>query len=153
MSLCLDANVFIDLLRSRDPMVRRQWAEALSSRKPVVTSVIVLHELESGLWSGTRRSVQAARVADLLRNVEVIDLTDQDVQVTGRLRSDLQRAGRSIGALDTLIAGQALARGWTIVTRNVRHFGRVEGLRIVDWAEGPEPLTTERIAQRVAEEA
>jgi tRNA(fMet)-specific endonuclease VapC len=32
-----------------------------------------------------------------------------------------------------LIAGQAKARGLTVVTNNVREFSRVAGLRVEDW--------------------
>jgi tRNA(fMet)-specific endonuclease VapC len=40
-----------------------------------------------------------------------------------------------IGPFDTLIAGQALARGMTLVTANMREFSRVEGLRLEDWTQ------------------
>ena len=34
---------------------------------------------------------------------------------------------------DLLIAGQALNRGWTMVSANLREYTRVENLRVVDW--------------------
>jgi len=41
--------------------------------------------------------------------------------------------GTPIGGYDVLIAGQARARGLTLVTRNLREFGRVAGLSVEDW--------------------
>jgi predicted nucleic acid-binding protein len=35
-----------------------------------------------------------------------------------------------------LIAGAAMSRGATLVTRNTRHFSEVEGLEIDDWLDG-----------------
>jgi len=35
--------------------------------------------------------------------------------------------------MDTLIAATALAHSATLVTRNVREFARVPGLKSVDW--------------------
>jgi tRNA(fMet)-specific endonuclease VapC len=32
-----------------------------------------------------------------------------------------------------LIAGQALSEGVTVVTDNVKHFNRIEGLKIANW--------------------
>ena len=32
-----------------------------------------------------------------------------------------------------LIAGQALSEGLTVVTDNVKHFNRIEGLKITNW--------------------
>ncbi len=86
---------------------------------------------------------------ETLIGLPVLDLTADDVETTGKVAGDLRACGRSIGDIDTLIAGQALARGWTVVTRNVRHFGRVEGLLLIDWSVGPDPLSGEMIASRV----
>jgi tRNA(fMet)-specific endonuclease VapC len=49
------------------------------------------------------------------------------------LRALLAKQGTPIGPYDTLIAGQALARGLVLVTHNVGEFGRVPGLRVEDW--------------------
>jgi tRNA(fMet)-specific endonuclease VapC len=59
---------------------------------------------------------------------------DEDAKAAGRVRAALERSGNSIGPYDLLIAGQALARGLTVVTANVSEFGRVPGLELVDWA-------------------
>lgn len=80
-----------------------------------------------------------------------VDFTPDDASASGRLRAVLKGKGTPIGDIDTLIAGQALARGWAVVTRNVRHFGRVEGLSLIDWSVGPDPLTDEAIASRVSQ--
>ena len=39
-----------------------------------------------------------------------------------------------MGPLDTLIAGQALARDLILVTANTQEFVRVEGLNCEDWS-------------------
>jgi tRNA(fMet)-specific endonuclease VapC len=45
----------------------------------------------------------------------------------------LKARGTPIGPYDTLIAGQAMARGLTLVTRNTREFERVVGLSVENW--------------------
>jgi tRNA(fMet)-specific endonuclease VapC len=45
----------------------------------------------------------------------------------------LERAGEAIGPLDTLIAATALSHGSVLVTRNLREFARVSGLKMVNW--------------------
>jgi tRNA(fMet)-specific endonuclease VapC len=49
------------------------------------------------------------------------------------VRARLERAGTPIGPLDTLIASQAVARKFTLVTNNEREFRRVAGLSIENW--------------------
>lgn len=150
MSLCLDTNVLIDALRRRHPVLGR-WQEAVGQASPLVVSSLVLNELEAGAELSARPALHRARLHELLVYAEIIDFDADDARVSGRVRAALQRSGRPIGPIDTLIAGQALARGWTVVTSNVRHFGQVEGLSIIDWTAGPEPLTAEQINRRVAQ--
>jgi tRNA(fMet)-specific endonuclease VapC len=42
---------------------------------------------------------------------------------------------KKIGRTDLLIASIALARGATLITRNVRHFQLIPGIRIENWAD------------------
>ena len=51
----------------------------------------------------------------------------------GLLRTRLEQAGTPIGANDLLIAAQALAPGYTIVTDNEKEFARVDGLLRENW--------------------
>ena len=57
--------------------------------------------------------------------------------VAGDLRATLEAAGTPIGPYDLLIAAQALRADATLVTANVKEFGRVAGLRWQDWAGKP----------------
>ncbi len=50
-----------------------------------------------------------------------------------RLR--LIRGLRKIGRADLLIASIVLANDATLVTRNVRHFKQIPGLKVVNWAK------------------
>jgi len=39
-----------------------------------------------------------------------------------------------------MIAGQALQRGWTVVTGNLREFIRVPNLLLLDWSDPAGPI-------------
>ncbi|MDR1590245.1 MAG: hypothetical protein LBS51_08675 [Oscillospiraceae bacterium] len=52
----------------------------------------------------------------------------------GVIRAALEREGRVIGAYDMQIAAQALKRGLTLVTNNMREFERVPELKSENWA-------------------
>lgn len=43
--------------------------------------------------------------------------------------------GLAAGAYDLLLAGQAVALGLVLVTRNLREFQRVGGLRLENWED------------------
>jgi len=59
---------------------------------------------------------------------------EDDARVAGIVRAELEAAGTPVGAYDVLLAVQARRRGATLVTSNVREFGRVTGLKWEDWA-------------------
>lgn len=107
----------------------------------MAVSPIVLHELVSGALAGTQPKQELAKIDHLVMPLNLVELTPDDAFATGRLRAELRGLGRSIGDLDTLIAGQALARGWAVVTGNLRHFALVEGLAVADWSISDDPLT------------
>jgi len=151
--LSLDTTVWIDLVRRRDPGVTACFSEATLSQATMVVSTLVLHELESGLVAARSSERRRVQLATLLAQATVADFSPEDSRSSGALRAGLRAAGTPIGEIDTLIGGQALARGWTVVTRNVRHFGRVEGLALIDWSVGSDPLSPEVIAARVEAKA
>lgn len=149
MSLALDSSILIDLLRRRDPGVITRFSDAVLSGLPLMVSAIVIHELEAGLAVSRSPARRRAQLAAVLAQCSVVDFVAGDSETSGRLRAELREAGTPIGELDILIAGQALAQGWTVVTRNIRHFGRVRGLPLIDWGVGSRPLTADELASRV----
>jgi tRNA(fMet)-specific endonuclease VapC len=73
------------------------------------------------------------RSEELLADVLILPFDDAAAAEFDRLRSD--RRARSIGRADLLIASIALAQRATLVTRNLKHFQRVSGLRTVNWVD------------------
>lgn len=52
----------------------------------------------------------------------------------GRIGSLLASRGTPIGEFDVLLAAHAVALRCTLVTNNVRHFSKVPGLAVENWA-------------------
>jgi tRNA(fMet)-specific endonuclease VapC len=152
VTLSLDTSVLVDLMRGRTARVARAYERARESGRPMIVSPIVLHELVSGALASAQPERELARIEQLVMPLGLAELTPDDAFGTGRLRAELRGSGRPIGDLDTLIAGQALARGWAVVTGNLRHFALVEGLAIVDWSTSDEPLTMAELTARLTTE-
>jgi tRNA(fMet)-specific endonuclease VapC len=97
-------------------------------------SVIVLAEREFGVTKGTNAHARL-KLAELAQTLSVEAFTRDDSTHYAAIRHDLESRGQGIGPMDTLIAAQALRLGATVVTRNVREFGRVAGLKVENWQE------------------
>lgn len=95
-------------------------------------SVIVLAEREFGLIKGGT-TAQLKKLQTLEQLLTVEPFTREDARRYATIRYQLESRGQGIGPFDTLIAAQALRLGATVVTRNVREFGRVSGLAVENW--------------------
>jgi len=138
VTLAVDTNVIIDLVRGKTPIVREQFNEALAAERRMVASLIVLHELHFGCELNRDPAGELARVRAVLRRFEVEPFDEPDMRSAAHLRAALRQRGQTVGAYDLLIAGQALVRGWTVVTSNRREFDRIDGLNVIDWTAPPD---------------
>lgn len=150
VGLSLDTSEIVHLLRSPRRTTQDALDRTILGGLELVVSPVVRHELVSGALISAAPERRLAQLEELLLQFSEPEFTPDDGSASGRLRATLLKQGRPIGDIDTLIAGQALARGWTVVTRNVRHFGRVPGLPLIDWSVGPDPLSADEIAARVS---
>jgi predicted nucleic acid-binding protein len=81
--------------------------------------VVAFHEL----WRGAGSEEDRAEMGRLLAGVPIVWLTRHDAEAAAGLWSDLAEHQRGqVGDRDILIAGTALARRWSLLTRNRRHF-------------------------------
>ena len=130
MRYLLDSNACIALLNNTSPSLPRRIRRHLSS--DIGLSAIVTYELYYGACKSRRADRNLALVDRLA--FEVVPFDASDARVAGAIRSELEAAGRPIGPYDLLIAGQARARGLTLVTANSREFLRVNDLDCEDWS-------------------
>lgn len=130
MKVLLDTDVCIAIL-NRDERVRPHLDRHRSSQ--VRLSAITLAELRFGVAKSANGKRAASNLRVLLAKVGVLPFDDAATERYGALRAELERRGKPLGPLDTLIAGHALSLGFCLATHNVREFSRVRGLRVEDW--------------------
>ena len=120
-----DTDVLIDFLAGVEPVASRVAEEV---GKGLATTAVSRFELRAGARSA--RQEQAVTV--LLEALAVLPLDSSSADRAVAVRRKLEKGGIGIGMADSLIAGIALAHGATLLTRNRRHFERVEGLKLAD---------------------
>ncbi|MGD9968406.1 MAG: type II toxin-antitoxin system VapC family toxin [Hyphomonadaceae bacterium] len=126
----LDTNIVSDLVRY--PQGRTQKKIAELGEDAVATSVIVAAELRYGAAKkGSTRL--ATQLETILNALEVIPFEAPADAAYGDVRIALEAAGTPIGGNDLLIAAQALALNFVLVTDNEREFRRVGGLNVENW--------------------
>jgi tRNA(fMet)-specific endonuclease VapC len=131
MKFLLDTDTCIYALKRERGVVERLLAH---SPAEIAVSVITEAELRTGAAKSDSAAKTGRLVENFLRPLTIVDFVSADAAVYAQVRARLERAGKPIGPLDTLIAAHALARKLTLVSNNRREFGRVPGLDIENWA-------------------
>jgi len=127
----LDTNICIYIINKKPGTVLKR----IQSKRPdqVAISTITQAELEYGLSRSKFPERNRAALLQFLFPFQLLDFDQLAAVQYGTIRSDLESKGKPIGAMDLLIAAQAVSRNLILVTNNEKEFGRVGGLRIENW--------------------
>lgn len=127
----LDTNVISALIASNTSVLTR-WKEVRLEGGDVKLNALSYFEVRRGLVLPRF----ARKFAAFQRLVQLHDPLASDIRaldVAARIYQDLRRQGTPLEDADILIAGISIANNATLVTRNLKHFARVEGLKLETW--------------------
>lgn len=127
----LDTNICIYLINKRP----KQVVEHINKLKPhdILLSSISLAELEYGVSKSLYRDKNRQALVEFVSAFDIVDFNDDDAEIFGLLRADLERKGLVIGPYDMQIAAQALTRNLILVTNNTAEFSRIPDLAVENW--------------------
>src|ERR1043166_6283558 len=133
----LDTNILSEIIRTRPaPNVANRFEAAFA--EPLFSSVICLEEIRFGALIGPPGNRLWERTeAKVLGRVLLLPVDRMVALLAANLREDWKLRGTPVGYRDDLIAATAKAHGSVLVTRNIRHFDHVTGLKIENWFEPP----------------
>lgn len=142
MGAVVDTTVFIDLERSTSrhgyarsaELIGQRLTECLGPDDEAAIAAITASELLHGVHraSAKHRATREAFVESLLAVVPVLDFDLLAARAHARLWAELAKAGSDVGPHDRIVAATAISLGWQVATANVRHFGRIAGLDVVE---------------------
>ncbi len=135
MIYTLDTNVIAAVLRGQQ-QVMDELERCVSEGHEITLNAISYFETRRGL------KLEAVRkrllFEALLNEAEVLNLDRLALDISAGIYQTLRERGTPLEDADILIAGIALAHDATLVTRNLKHFERVEGLRLESWESAGE---------------
>lgn len=113
----------------------KDFLEHLFNIHPVVkTTVYNLVEL----YTGAYRSIDVARnvkiIEEFLDQFDVVYPTLKSAKETAKLVADLEIRGAPVGISDIWIGSIVASEGDILYTRNIGHFEKIPGLKLVDWS-------------------
>lgn len=131
-----DTSFLIDLQQEEEagrPGPALEFLETLDEREVLAISVHVLSELLCGAELAPNRP-RAHQAIHRLTDGFIVSHTDERfAPAYAKLFASLGRSKRTVAAMDVLIATAALLDDAQLVTRNVKDFSRVPGLRVLKY--------------------
>ncbi|MEX2560124.1 MAG: type II toxin-antitoxin system VapC family toxin [Pirellulales bacterium] len=129
MTHLLDTNICSAHMRHPSGLAHRFFQYAGGIAIPTV----VLAELYAGAYKHPNPPKLLGLIADLLREVTVLDFDSAGAEQFGKVQGGLMQQGISVPTADLMIAAVALVYNLTLVTNNTADSQNIPGLRLDDW--------------------
>lgn len=116
MSILIDSDIVIEVLRGRDRAILAQWNVLAASSSPILVSPITVAEIGAGAFAG-----EMPAIARFFAPLTCIDLDKKISELAGEY---LRRYSKShnLKIADALIAASAVQNQAALWTRNRKHY-------------------------------
>ena len=135
LGVILDSSIVIEAERQK--LNAAQFLKQISGKigeMEVALCSITVAELVHGIYRADtpeRRERRRAFLDELKSVVPVYPITDATAELVGKMGAESSASGVTIPFDDLLIVACAVERGYAVATRNLRHFQRVPGLKLI----------------------
>lgn len=126
----LDTNAVVDLLRGSDS-VKIKIKEVGIDR--VAIADLTIYELYCGAYFSNNKEANLSMINQLIQNIAITPSSYAYEEAAFQKRS-LKKKGELIEDIDILIGSTAIYEGRILVTGNVSHMHRLDGILIEDWS-------------------
>ena len=133
MKYMLDTNICIYLIKEQPVRVMDTFRSHAIGE--IGVSSITVSELWYGAAKSKQREANAQALEQFLLPLIVSPFDDRAGEAYGEILAALEKQGQPIGAMDLLIAAQAVSLGACLVTKSEHEFAQVPGLIIENWAQ------------------
>ncbi len=128
----LDTNIISYWMRGDKRVIGRIKKQAPSNLAlSTVTLAEILYVIEKSPMKKKERRLKIKQISSLLGLYSFDEAAARKYAV---IRVQLEKEGMVISERDTQIASIAMANKLTVVTHNVKEFGRIGKLKVEDWA-------------------
>jgi len=129
----LDTNILSELIKKRPNPYLLSRLSSLPVHN-LFTSTLCLMEL--GYGSALRDdfdSFWSKIMGQVVSQVQVIPLGPEEGLIAGDLLARLRKKGQIIGLEDILISATAIAHNLVLISANIKHFSKIDGLIVENW--------------------
>jgi len=97
-------------------------------------SEITLAELKFGVENSQKKEQNQAALDNFLTGITIIPIF-HSLDLYAKEKARLRKKGMPLDDFDLLIGVTSVAHNLTLVTNNINHFERIQGIRLMDWTK------------------
>jgi len=129
----LDTDTCIFIIKKKSPAFLERFKE--HREEGLHISSITLAELEFGIENNSSAYKEKNRIAllEFLTIFKILAFDENASKEYGIVKKQLKDKNCLIGSFDMLIGSQARSLNMTLVTNNIREFGRIKNLKLENW--------------------
>ncbi len=135
----LETDIVIDFLRGKKPEIDKKVKEEIENGINLIISQITLSELWYGVYnlkSKKKQLLEAKKINELVLNLHEIKTLDKNSsKIYGELGAELERSGSRVPQFDLLNASIAIANKIPLITRDKKHFPRINEISEFNFLE------------------
>ena len=130
MGVIFDASVLIDIERNSLDVEK---LIAGREDEPFGISAVAVSELLHGIYRTDSEKRRLKREAFVEKVIEIFPVYPFDLsaaRIYARVWAGMAKRGQSIGAHDLMIASPAISLGFSVITFDMRDYGKIKGLTV-----------------------
>jgi predicted nucleic acid-binding protein len=124
----LDSDILIYFLKGEKEVIKKVLS--LQNDELYIT-IINYTELLYGIYNSNKISQNKEKILPFLDNFKILQFDKNASEIFAKLKAKLNKQGKIIADMDLMIASIAISNKATLYTNNLKHFNRVDGLKIL----------------------
>ncbi|EQB70638.1 MAG: hypothetical protein AMDU1_APLC00052G0024 [Thermoplasmatales archaeon A-plasma] len=124
-----DTSFLIDIMKSDKEAIKK--AEEIENKgSTIAVTSISIFELFVGVTLSIKQDRERNKINRILKGLSIISFDEDSAIEAGKIFAQKRKNGSTIEPEDSMIAGICSRRNEILVTRNIKHFNDIEGLRV-----------------------
>jgi tRNA(fMet)-specific endonuclease VapC len=130
MNVVIDSDILIYFLKGQPEIVDKLSAQPMNN---LYTTGINATELLYGAFNSMKVEQNLTKISAFLANFKILEFDEKASLVFAQEKARLKKLGVMIADMDLMIASITVANGFALVSNNLKHFDRIEGLAVERW--------------------
>lgn len=130
MSLVIDSDILIYFLKGQTAIVDQLSKYPLDN---IFTTRINYAELLYGAYNSSKIEQNLSKISAFLDLLHILEFGSEASAIFAKDKATLKRQGNLIPDMDLMIASITKAHDFSLVTNNLKHFERIENLKLEHW--------------------